>query len=565
MEYNPVTTFREVLREEGVLLELTVRPAHTASFTWGTVNIPPEDIEKGEDFFSAQVRHEVGHRVVPYAPSTVERGIAAREVAKEEGVQDTHSFLNVVYDLMVDGRNLARNPGVYRPYMEYYTEMYLSSPDPRMRLLGEVGKLLLGQKSQNKTAKGIYDLLFRDGRRFYIRLREAARILKPLFSGSEEQQYGAYGSNPAPREEQDGDGGQNGQGNDETGERGQGSGGGESDGEDDTQEGANGENTRGEDGATGQPGEDEGKGGRPTLANMTNAIEVPTIEDAGDIDLVDLARELQDAAVEVRNPSGNPHSTGRRLFLTQQRLRLLDKFVEVTEKMGNRASTSEISEVWRIGDDPTKLDLVDTIQRHGIAIPGVTTLKRGVGSLAGTGKAGAVMLMLDNSGSTKMAFSPSNKTVIDTIREAAFCITETARRNGDWIGAVAFGDGIHWLESMSNIDYETLVDRIIEMEGNSNNTILTEAVNWVLDQIGGKPYGVTTFLITDGDVHDLSMVRSELEEIHRQGKLVIFLIKHPAQPPSNMDEYTNKGFTVYQIDAGTEFSEDALVELDEGE
>jgi len=606
--YDPGSVFRDVLREEGVLLELTMRPAHTASFIWGSVNIPPQEVARGRDFFESQCRHEVGHRVVPYAPSTVERSLAAKEVVKEEGIEDTHSFLNVVFDLMVDGRNLARNPGVYKPYMEYYTEYYLSSPDPRMRLLGEVGKLLLRQRSKDKTAVRLYDLLFRDGRRFYTRLREAARLLHPLFSSVNEQEYGTYGSAPHnPNQNQQGEQGEQGeqgqqgqqgedqtqgqQGEDQTqGQQGEGQGqnqnqqeeqgeqqGGTSGGskqDDGKENGGNGKDGDGrEDGDTGssgagQPGASEdGKAGNdksgdtgPTLANMSGAIEIPDLDNARDVDIVDLARELQEAGVEVQpRPSNNQ---AHRLWLTYQRLKLLDRFVELTENVGRRESTSEVPEVWRPGDDPARLDLVDTIQRHGMAIPGVTTLKRGEGRLFGTGRAGNVMLILDNSGST--GYHSRGKKIIDTIREAAFCITETARRKGDWAGAVAFGDGILWDIPMSNTDYDPLVDQIIEMDGDSGSTILTGAVKWVLDQIRGKP-SVTTFLITDGKVHDLDKVWSELEEIHRQGKLVIFLIRRPTDAQADMERYTNKGFRVYQIEAGIEFSEDALVELDEGE
>ena len=151
-DFNPETVFNEVLKDEGVLLELTMRPANTASFTWGTVNIPPSDVKKGRDFFEAQARHEVGHRVVPYAPSTVERGVAAKEVARLEEIEDIPSFLNVVYDLMVDGRNLMEHPEVYRPYMEYYTRQYLKSPDSRMKLLGETGEIFLKRKSSSTIA-----------------------------------------------------------------------------------------------------------------------------------------------------------------------------------------------------------------------------------------------------------------------------------------------------------------------------------------------------------------------------------------------------------------------------
>jgi len=129
---------------------------------------------------------------------------------------------------------------------------------------------------------------------------------------------------------------------------------------------------------------------------------------------------------------------------------------------------------------------------------------------------------------------------------------------------VAFGDGIHWTRPMTNTDYEPQVDQLIEMEGRSSDTQLTGAVSWALDQIRDRPHRVTTFLITDGAVYDLDAVKPGLEELHSRGRVVIFLIKPPGQPPENMDEYTNKGFTVYQIDAGTEFSEDALVELDAG-
>ena len=504
-DFNPETVFYEVLKDEGVLLELTMRPAHTASFTWGTVNIPPSDMKKGRDFFEAQARHEVGHRVVPYAPSTIERGVAAKEVARLEEIEDIPSFLNVVYDLMVDGRNLLEHPEVYRPYMEYYTQRYLQSPDSRMKLLGEMGEIFLKRKSSSTTANQLYNLLFLDGRNFYTRLRQIAKILKHLFTSRNELDYGSYGSK-------------------------------------DKKSGV------------------KLTGGKPTLADMTNPIDPQNIESINltEIDVTDLAWELREADIEVERET--------QLYEVQQYLKLLDRYVEVTESRGSRPDKSEEPEIWRVGDDPARLDLVDTIQRYSVVIPGVTTLKKGMGSLSGSGGSGSVMLILDNSMSTVSA--PADKTknakrIIDTIREAAFCVVETARRNGDEIGAVGFSTNIKWSVPMTYTEYQSIIDQIIRMKP-YGNTKLQFPASWALNQISYNTHTVTTFLITDGELGDINVAISLLDEIDDKGKLVIFLITErdkdgnlPVTPQSLID----RGFTVYVIEAGQDFSEEALEEI----
>ncbi len=509
-DFNPETVFYEVLKDEGVLLELTTHPAHTASFTWGMVNIPLSDAKKGRDFFEAQSRHEVGHRVVPYAPSTIERGMAAKEVARLEGIEDIPSFLNIVYDLMVDGRNLLEHPKVYRLYMEYYTRQYLESPDSRMKLLGNMGDILLGRKSNSTTANQLYNLLFRDSRNFYTRLRQIAKILKSLFTSKNKDKYGGYGGSGSPLEN--------------------------------------------------NPSGDSPSGKKPTLTDMTNPVELPNIEsiNLAEIDLTELARELQEADIEGERKT--------RLYEVQQYLKLMDRYVEVTESRGSRPNASEEVEIWRVGDDPARLDLVDTIQRYSVVIPGVTTLKKGRGSLSGSGGSGSVMLILDNSMSTIVTHVDKRKEakrIIDTIREAAFCITETARRNGDEIGAIGFSTNIKWCVPMTFTEYHSVINQIIKMEPRGS-TNLQGPASWALTQINYKPHAVTTFLITDGELEDLNVAIPLLDEIGNKGKLVVFLITGrdkegnlPAIPQSLVD----RGFTVYVIEAGQGFSEEALEEI----
>ena len=727
--FDPLLVFNGVLKEEGVLLELTIKPAHTASFTWGTVNIPPQDVEKGRDFFEAQARHEVGHRTVPYAPSTVERSIAAKKVAELCGIEDVHSFLNVVFDLMVDARNYARNPEVYGPYMDYYIRHYLSSPDPRMRLLGEVGKLIVGRRSRDRTANRLYELLFMDGRHFYTRLREIAVLLKHLFTGENARKHGSYGSRHGQRsdegsqdergetgqreesgsdtvpqpsggntssesgidtgeedtkgEEQEGGGrrGEGGEGTETESDEGEDTNSAESDddcdvadekAQDTSREDQNGEDTGDEatesksgstgdsdstsssdscdqegtregededgsgnadegndsgeassgagenqddaeeaenkgnvgDGASDQDGEPDavtesgessessevsnedsslsaterepGKGedtSEPlTLADMPNPIIIPDISDAEELDLVDLARELQEAGVEPREHLlyGTPKE--RALLLTYRRLKLLDRFVEITEKIGSRPNTSETPETWRIGDDPEKLDLIETIQRHGVIIPGVTTIKKGEGKLSGSGGSGSIMLIVDTSASTGRAYqtpgSNRSKRVIDTIREAAFCIAESARRNGDEIGYVEFASDVKYRVPPTRTDYEAIIKRILEMTPRGDTNVLPPAL-WAQQQLRESPQKVTTFLITDGEIGDLKYAMPTLEWLNKKGRLVVFLITsrdpNTGKIPERPQMLVDRGFTVYMVEAGRDFSEEALIELNSGE
>ena len=520
--------FQEIIKEEGVLLNLTTVPEDTASFLWGRINIPPKFIKKGQPFFEAIVRHEVGHRVVPYAPSTIERGITCQEIAIRERIEDVPSFLNIVYDFMVDGKNYNEDPKKYEILIIESLSICNKSFDPRLHFYGEILKQILGKKTKLTKAKKIYNLLFLDGRVFYTRLREIAQLMKSFFTNENKDEYGSFCINPKK------DKSNNSQ-----------------------QNNPNGNNiTIKKD---------------FTLADIVNPIETFDIDcDSNIIDLTKLARELQEANIIIEIDSDKLTMKNRQtqLYMIQQYLKLIDKYVEVIENKGNRLTESTHPKIWCVGDDPSKLDIIDTIQRHGIIIPGVTTLKKGKGNIIGNGGAGSIMLILDNSYSTKDIPSsvydiPNPKKVIDTIREAAFCITETARRNGDEIGAVGFSTQLVWNTPLSNTNYKKIIDNIILM-GPKNGTEIKPPVLWALNQINKKYYNITTFLITDGQIDDLSESINNLKEINERGKLIVFLISN-RNKDGKLDElpqiFVDSGFTVYIIEAGQDFSEEALEEI----
>ena len=740
-DFDPQEVFEEILADEGVILDLEIRPVETACFTWGTVTIPPQDVAKGKDFFFCQARHEVGHRVVPYAPSTVERALVSARIAELCGIPKpaVRDFLNVIYDLMVDCTNTERFKE-YRDYMRHYTHsVYLKSPDPRMRLLGNVGRLILGERLGNsreeKLARKVHDLLFMDGRHFYVKLRELARLLKPLFTPENQQQYGSFGEranrneneepqqqqqqqenqenehgngkqdqgqqqpqphdeeNPQEQQEQQeqqerqgfsdqneeqeeqpsqGQGGNQDQDQEENGdeqhegegdeekqeggqgkdERGEGAGEGEEEEERSKQEQEQGGENQEEEGhkeGTGEEreqkdragddarpedaGEDKDKdkdkvedkdkeegnrggeeieqqeqenhveegnedsessessesteegadeeertreakeeGGRgegkregdeeqkpkrePTLADMRGAIEIPEeVDESAGMDLHNLVREMMDAGLVPEDMDAKDVKTHRKLHLAYRRLRLLDHYVEVVERLGSRRSESEELETWRIGDEPKKLEALESVQRHALLLPGVTTLKRAAGSLTGTGGSGSIMLIVDVSGSTMGE-------VIETERQAAFCIAETARRNGDEIGIITFSTGVVESIAPTRTGYEEVIEVILKMRSLAYTNI-SGAASTAYEYIRDKPYSVTTFLITDGWIHDLVPAMPVLRKLNEKGKLVIFLItalqdgKLPRVPQKLVDE----GFTTYMIERGKEFSEEALVEL----
>ena len=490
--FDPYTVFRkEVLAKEGVILELKIAPVDTPNFIWGTVTIPPEDVKKGKRFFVSQCRHEVGHRVVPYAPSTVERNIASSKIAEEEGVQDVHGFLNVVYDLMVDERN-TRKYKDYKSYMRYYVKYYLSSDDPRLKLLGEVGKLILGGKTKDKLAKKVYRILFLDGRHFYKRLRILARLLKHLFTQENKKRFGGFG-----------EGG----------------------------------------------GTLKGKSKKPTLSNVKGVpMPLPAISGA---DLSKLARELMEAEVD----ESKVEELSTELLLTYRRLKLLDKYVEVVERLGRREEKLDEPNIWRVGEDLTKLSILETVQRHGVILPGVTTIKMEGGSRAGNSGSGSILLIVDSSGSTE------NYNIIETIRQASFCIAETAKRNGDELGLIVFDERIIHAVKPTRTDYEAVIRRILTLTP-LLGTYLTQPLNLALEWLKIKDYKVTTFLITDGGIDDLERVIPTLKRIDEKGKLVVFLIVPKENKKfSRIPIFVNAGFTVYLIEAGKEFSEEAMLEL----
>ena len=214
-----------------------------------------------------------------------------------------------------------------------------------------------------------------------------------------------------------------------------------------------------------------------------------------------------------------------RIIKYYRKWRIYGRLIPITEKLTSESKEKFAGyERWKVGMPLRELDVKASLSKYGIIIPQVTTLKKCYdkeGREGGKGGSGACVIIIDRSGS--MAGLRLERAI-----EAAVGIVEQARRHGDLVSAIAFNHR-GWLLSPPSREYESITNKICSLTADGS-TEIHEAFRIAFEQPLDRH---ATFIITDCGWHDVTYAATDLYEIAKKGKTVIFLL---GESPENVDQ-----------------------------
>ena len=184
--------------------------------------------------------------------------------------------------------------------------------------------------------------------------------------------------------------------------------------------------------------------------------------------------------------------------------------------------------IWRWGEPPTEFDWASTMSTFGLAVPGVTTLRKrwDVGAQAvGRASRRALCLIADDSGST---WGGANNRIV----EAAAALVESARAREDRVALVVFGDDV--VDAVPpGYDYETLLRRLVRLSGMSGGTRIVPALRRA-HLVCVRETAMLTCVLTDSDIADADSpeIGDALEALAGRGPVVHFDVSGQGAPPA---------------------------------
>lgn len=217
------------------------------------------------------------------------------------------------------------------------------------------------------------------------------------------------------------------------------------------------------------------------------------------------------------------------LKLRTARLKMYASIVPAVERFLSyrRRMAFEGYKPWRPGGRLADLDVVATIERSSMIIPGVTTLARNFnrrGFHASKGS-GCVILVIDDSGST-------DGDVLRREKEAAFAVIAAARRFGDPVGMVVFGGEVT-ASLPPTSRYDLLEEQLCRLDSYSGGTVMEPALREALSLTNGYK-GFTVMIMTDAEVADLEGLRSFVLSYPLDSNLVAFCFNTPDAVRENL-------------------------------
>ncbi len=168
---------------------------------------------------------------------------------------------------------------------------------------------------------------------------------------------------------------------------------------------------------------------------------------------------------------------------------------QAEEKAQKKTGMEADYETWRIEDPVEQLDIPATLKRHGVFIPGITTLKR-VGGVEETQEShgrGLLVFVLDLSGSMFQ----------DIALVALLCWASVlcAKKRGDEIAMASFGASRRWLMEPCK-DYERARSILEEVQATEASTHLAPALRMVHRYASENRLKPTLVIFSDCAVFD---------------------------------------------------------------
>lgn len=201
-------------------------------------------------------------------------------------------------------------------------------------------------------------------------------------------------------------------------------------------------------------------------------------------------------------------------------LRTLESLVRVQSSVdrfvaSRRGRRAEGSTAWRLGDPTNELDALLTLERAGLLVPGITTLRRRRARqpVPSTGLP-RLCLVIDNSGST-------NGAVLESELDAAVALLEAARRMRVEAGAIVFGSGVH-AAIEPTLEHVAIARLFGGLSGQSGGTSLAPALARAAAMLPPSGEPMATVVFTDTYVSDAVEAAKGFRQLVARGPVVVF-------------------------------------------
>ena len=505
--------FDNVLKYFGVVLNLEIISSdkHIASMTWGRVFIRKDGL-KLDVKAQGLTCHEVGHRV--FAPITMINELVWRAIAKEEGIDKTKDFTNIISDLWVNGGFVFDCSKYSKLYMNFLDVMGGKQFGFMQEEVNEnIVKKGRGEelKFSNKTIQRVFSTLFYDTRDINTRVRELARILKDIVNKIPPEGFSGWGLGGCSL------------GNKLT--------------------------------------EKEADQLAKELAKIAPNLTMDDISELlADIEIMNGKEGDDKESRGIGRGEGTEKTKEREIYYQYRKWQIyLKNITMLNSYWGKRSKIIDAGcETWRVGDKIEDLDVLTTVQTSGIAIPNITTVKRARSDKGETerGKGSSICLVVDKSASTY-------GDVIDREVEACFAIVENARHFGDKVSLLTFSGGLYVKGAIEpSFDYDHVEDKLVRLEG-AGGTVIAPALKRARD-FAVKEGKQTTYIATDCGVWDMERAFTILEELASYGKIVLFFVSTSDIEDKDQKKFRNKikqlGGSAYLIPRGKTFTEEAIIE-----
>jgi hypothetical protein len=475
------------------------------SFSWNDISISMADCDERDEKLVFALLHEFGHRFI--APQTAPLHHWWRILARLEGIEADQLAVNLAADLLVDSwyLNNARWRTVYQKNEKQFIQNTIRKinrkPSPFLAFILYCQSLMLGVaetlpfETSKETATQAMSHLFDAGLTMDQRLQRYFRLLAKLMNRN-------------------------------------------------TPASINAETLK----MKGNEGTRSSFNPQPINWRLSRR------------DIEALIRKLRSKGIHLPDADRESIFGKKTAKEIGSRLRLLETLVAVASNVSRfqvKQDTphSEGHQLWRIGEAAHHLQAQATLERAGIMLPGINTLKRRpVRTSNDQNQISALRLVVDDSAST-------SGPILRQQLNAAIALLEVARRIQIDVGLVVFGSDVS--NTINPCREYTRIELVLAaLEGQSGGTCLAPAL---IEAAGFKTKThnrVSTVVFTDSYVADVAASIPPVRKMIADGPVVFFCVenlldsdlvaalKAMPQPP-----------TIIQVEPGVPLVDQALLVL----
>jgi len=509
-------TFSDIQNYWGVNLDLEIVEPEKVPYgamTWGKVFLTQRVVTWSEDVSTFIVGHEIGHRACLDAPQTEARRLLWDLIATEEGIKCASFYTNVFTDLMTDYQNIVRNVHGTCPW-------HKQSEKGLCELINKIEKEKSGTHKAIKFLRSLQRTVIKEGEEGGWKELTEEKSKKLKLNSLQQEVYNLLCHSKAPIEER----------------------------------------IRVVAKRTKHLFKDEPRSGKERGETsdgfkgfgQEQPQEGPISEEEAK-DLVErLTKMYGDKISEKSREKLAQHRVINKTFTLWRAYANIIPIIQAMKSKRRKGGFQGYAK-WRLGTPINQLDLVASISKYGVMIPGTTTIKQNFGSGQDSQSHGAgnICVILDSSGS--MCGTPFDRAI-----ECCVGLIETAKFYNDFFSAIDFSGGKGWCVE-PNKNYSEAVVKVCELQV-GGTTELYEAACQALEYAKrqGKQCSI---LLSDSFVWDIKECVSVIKQLTTFGKVLMFMIGSEIHKDTER-VFRSVGAKVFCVpDSSKSFSFEALKEF----